>query len=77
MIISLRKMGSFIKFIVLFTILTLFFYYALSLVNQWVTPPKPYQEPVGHAVKAFQPENSMETWVTPRDRLRLYYWYGE
>lgn len=77
MIISLRRVGAFIRFILMFTVLTLFFYYTLALVNQWVMPHDPYRAPVGHAVKAFQPENSMETWVTPRDRLRLYYWYGE
>ncbi len=77
MIISIRKVAAFIRFVLLFTVLTLFFYHALSLVNQWLIPTDPYRVPVGHAVKAFQPENSLESWVTPRERLRLYYWYGE
>ncbi|WP_106768056.1 DUF4227 family protein [Paenibacillus faecalis] len=77
MIISIRKMVSFIRFAALFAVLTLFFYYVLSLANQWISPTEPYREPAGHAVKAFQFEKSMDTWVTPRDRLRLYYWYGE
>lgn len=77
MIISVRKIGAGIRFTILFTVLTLFFYYALSLVNEWVMPFDPYREPAGQAVKAFQPEHSIDTWVTPRDRLRLYYWYGE
>lgn len=77
MIISVRKIGSFLRFVFWFAALTLFFYYVLGLVSRWVAPPDPYRVPVGHAVKAFQPEGSPDKRVSPGDRLRLYYWYGE
>lgn len=66
-----------LKFALLFAVMTLIFYYMLGLVSRWIAPADPYQVPAGHAVKAFQPEAAREDRVAPRERLRLYYWYGE
>lgn len=77
MIISIRKMISMLKFLLLFAVMTLIFYYMLGLVSRWVAPADPYKVPAGHAVKAFQPEAAREDRSAPRERLRLYYWYGE
>ncbi|MEC0205787.1 YqzK family protein [Paenibacillus lautus] len=77
MIISIRKIGSLIRFITMFAVLTMFFYFVLGWVGDWLTPMDPYREPSGQAVKAFQPESTMDSRYSPAERLRLYYWYGE
>nr|WP_285228790.1 YqzK family protein [Paenibacillus sp. ISL-20] len=76
-IISIRKIGSLIRFITMFAVLTMFFYFVLGWVGDWLTPMDPYRAPSGQAVKAFQPESTMDSRYSPAERLRLYYWYGE
>ena len=53
------------------------FYFVLGWVGDWLTPVDPYRAPSGQAVKAFQPESTMDSRYSPAERLRLYYWYGE
>lgn len=77
MIISIRKIAAWIRFISMFALLTMFFYYILGWVGDWLTPSDPYRTPSGHAVKAFQPESTLDARYSPMERLRLYYWYGE
>ncbi|CAM3510168.1 hypothetical protein PVOR_13204 [Paenibacillus vortex V453] len=76
-IISIRKIGSLIRFISMFAVLAMFFYFVLGWVSDWLTPMDPYSAPSGQAVKAFQPESTMDSRYSPAERLRLYYWYGE
>ena len=77
MVISLRRLVSFIWFSILFALLTLFFYYILGLMQDFITPSDPYRLPAGQAVKAFNPQDESASHVSPLERLRLYYWYGE
>lgn len=77
MIISIRKMISLIRFVACFAVLTVLFYYVLDWVGDWVNPSNPYQVPSGQAVKAFQPESTMDSQYSPAMRLKLFYWYGE
>ncbi|GAB6929901.1 hypothetical protein JCM10914A_38840 [Paenibacillus sp. JCM 10914] len=77
MIISIRKVGSFIRFITMFAVLTMFFYYMLGWVGGKLVPLDPYRAPMGQAVKVFQPESTLDSQYSPVERLLLYYWYGE
>lgn len=77
MIISIRKMMSMFRFIAWFAVLTVLFYYVLGWVDDWLNPANPYRVPTGQAVKAFQPESTMDSQYSPATRLKLFYWYGE
>lgn len=77
MIISIRKIGAFLRFTLAFALLTLMFYVLLDWAGSWMIPPDPYRVPVGHAIKAFNPNELPSHSFSPGDRLKLYYWVGE
>ena len=60
----------------MFAVLTMFLLRA-GLGGRLADPVDPYRAPSGQAVKAFQPESTMDSRYSPAERLRLYYWYGE
>jgi len=66
-----------LKFIALFLALTFLLYHLLHLASDWMEPWDKYKEPAGNAVKVFgNGPNEQADW-TLRDRLKLFYWYGE
>ncbi|MFB5268335.1 DUF4227 family protein [Paenibacillus enshidis] len=78
MIFSLRKGWRFIRFIVLFCILTFLLYSALERLSSWITPIQHYKIPEGNAVKVAgtsitDEQQERGLW----QRLRFFYWYGE
>lgn len=77
MIFSLRKVLERVKFIILFLIMTFLIYHLMNMVSGWIVPQYRYEEPSGRAIKAFELVDSTRDTLTFRDRLRLFYWYGE
>lgn len=80
MIISLKKLAEWARFLTLFVILTMIFYLGIAMVTQWVQPSHRYGEPKGRAVKVFapsQPEDKGQGTMDLKERLKLFYWLGE
>jgi hypothetical protein len=81
MVISLKRLAEWAKFLMLFLILTLVMYQVIALLSQWMKPAHRYGEPKGRAVKVFAPYEpdgrfQEDASVFP-DRLLLFYWLGE
>ncbi|OYD09782.1 DUF4227 family protein [Paludifilum halophilum] len=80
MIISLRRLAGWAKFLTLFLILTLILYHLTALISQWIHSAPPYSEPKGRAIKVFAPLESAgassET-LEIGERVKLFYWLGE
>lgn len=80
MVVSLRRLVEWIKFLLLFVLFTMLLYQVFALFTDWLEPRYPYREPAGRAVKVFAP-------VSPGDpdpesvdigrRLLLFYRIGE
>ena len=77
MVISLHKWLERTKFLILFVVITYFIYHFMNVLTGWIEPHHRYQEPSGRAVKAFVMQESDNGSSTVKDRLRLFYWYGE
>ncbi|MFC4078167.1 DUF4227 family protein [Salinithrix halophila] len=80
MVISLKRLAGWAKFLTAFLVLTLILYQGIALFSQWIQPSHRYGEPRGGAVKVFAPYGKPEVRVEEislTDRLRLFYWLGE
>ncbi len=67
-------------FLILFVILTLVLYEAISILSQWMQPTHRYGEPKGRAVKVMAPSEKPSgrgDLADITDRLRMFYWLGE
>lgn len=76
MIISVRKWGARLRFLLWLAALSVLAYAMYSRVARWIEPPERYRAPRGEAVKVFSPADAADSesfW----DRLRFFYWYGE
>ncbi len=77
MIFSLSKFIERLKFILLFIVLTVVFYYGYQYVASWIEPDHHYSTPHGQAVKVFESEDFHAEHYSVKDRLKFFYWYGE
>lgn len=80
MVIPLRRLAAWAKFLMMFVILTLVLYQAIAFLSQWMQPTYRYGEPKGRAVKVFAPMEETGRWrdlTDIKDRLRIFYWLGE
>ncbi|WP_185955985.1 DUF4227 family protein [Melghirimyces algeriensis] len=80
MIVSLRRLAAWARFLTMFVILTMIFYHVIAWVSQWFEPAYRYGQPKGPAVKVFAPSGKTDygkTWIQMKDRVLLYYWLGE
>jgi hypothetical protein len=78
MVISLRKCLEFIRFGIIFLVLTYLLYRLFTVFGGLINPVDPYRTPKGYAVKAFQLESGKsEIELSMGERLRIFYWYGE
>jgi hypothetical protein len=76
-ITSRQKWGNRIRFLLVFLILTIWIHSMLGWFHQWLKPADPYRKPEGRAAKVFRSGYGDEAEISPGDRLRLFYWYGE
>ncbi|SDW55509.1 Protein of unknown function [Marininema mesophilum] len=80
MVISLKRLAEWAKFLTAFVVLTLILYQVIAFFTHWIQPSHRYGEPKGRAVKVFahygQPGERIEE-VSLTERLRLFYWLGE
>ncbi|MBO8170610.1 MAG: DUF4227 family protein [Bacillaceae bacterium] len=80
MIISIKKLWEGLKLLLLFIVFTLIFYSIVSFFAEVIQPSDPYRKPEGRAVKvdgeAIEEQANSE-WETFKQRLMLFYWYGE
>ncbi|EGK14212.1 hypothetical protein HMPREF9374_0360 [Desmospora sp. 8437] len=80
MIIPLRRLAAWAKFLILFVILTLILYQVIAILSQWMLPTHRYGEPKGRAVKVMAPleePGRRGDLADIKDRLRMFYWLGE
>ncbi len=77
MIISFRKWVRWLKFMLLFILLTLLLYQLTGWISDWTRPDRRYREPEGRSVKAFQLSDRVAEPRSPMERLRFFYWFGE
>jgi hypothetical protein len=80
MIVSLRRLVEWIKFLILFVLFTILVYQVLALFSDWLQPRYPYREPAGRAVKVFAPASPGgpdPASVDIGERLLLYFCIGE
>lgn len=77
MIVPLRKWIERAKFIVLFVVLTFVLYEIIGVLSVWMEPVHKYRQPAGGAVKVFRQDEGTLDARDVRDRLKLFYWYGE
>ena len=80
MIVSLRRLVEWIKFLILFVLFTILVYQVLALFSDWLQPRYPYREPAGRAVKVFAPVSPGGPGplsVDIGERLLLYFRIGE
>ncbi|MEW9032002.1 MAG: DUF4227 family protein [Planifilum fimeticola] len=80
MVVSLRRLVEWIKFLILFVLLTMLVYQVLALFSDWLQPRYPYREPAGRAVKVFAPASPGDPdpkSVDIEERLLLFYRIGE
>jgi hypothetical protein len=77
MIFSYRKFKRRMKFLIQLLILTVLFYYSMNLIARWIEPADKYRTPTGHSWKVFQEEAVIEQRQSMKDRLAMFYWYGE
>lgn len=80
MIISVRKLKEWGKFLFLFTLFTLLLYQILAFFTPLWRPDVMYREPRGGALKVFAPsEETSPTTISSeiKNRLLIFYWIGE
>lgn len=80
MVVSLRRLMEWIKFLLLFVLFTMLLYQVFSLFSDWLQPRYPYREPAGRAVKVFAPYSigsSDHQTMDIGERLLLFYRIGE
>jgi hypothetical protein len=77
MIISFRKWIERAKFMFLFFLFTFILYHLFGFFSAWIEPAQRYKEPTGRAIKVFQQHEYFGDNVSMKDRLRLFFWYGE
>lgn len=79
MIFHLRKWMNRLRFAIVFVAFTFVMYHILVLVSNWIEPTQKYREPLGRAVKVFQPNDhiSFQQGTSMGERLKLFYWIGE
>ncbi|SEN20928.1 DUF4227 family protein [Lihuaxuella thermophila] len=80
MIISLRKIKDWTKFILLFVLFTLLLYQIMALLSTFLRPGLLYKEPSGGAVKVFAHQETLsgnKTMDEMKERLLMFYWLGE
>ena len=81
MVISLRKVKQWVKFLLLFTLFTLLLYQLFMILAPYFQPDFLYEEPSGGAVKVIA--QNIDTHESPsmlkemKERLLLFYWMGE
>ncbi|MBW5446715.1 DUF4227 family protein [Cohnella sp. CFH 77786] len=66
-----------LKFTLFFLVLTVIVHSLFGWFHGWLKPQDPYKEPEGRATKVFRSGSGDDPDVSPGDRLRLFYWYGE
>lgn len=74
-----KLIGTF-KLILVFAVLTLFFYGVIVWIGDQVYDNYRYDDPKGRAVKVDQPvelTNSIIDLESLKNRLLFYYWFGE
>jgi hypothetical protein len=77
MIFSFRKFKRRLNFIVQLFIFTLFMYCVLHIIANWIEPKDRYRTPDGHSLKVFQQAAVAEQHQTLKERLAMFYWFGE
>ncbi|RAV18613.1 DUF4227 family protein [Paenibacillus contaminans] len=77
MIFSLRKGLQLFKYLLMFIVLTFFLYHIMTIVSGWMEPTHKYKQPAGRSVKVFGNEGVDDAHIPMKDRLMLFYWYGE
>jgi hypothetical protein len=81
MIISMRRLKDWSKFMLLFFLFTLFLYQMISFFAPYFRSNILYREPIGGAVKVFsQTEPSYHkpsSWDEMKNRLFIFYELGE
>ena len=77
MIFSVRKWLERLRFLILFLAFTYFMVQVLNIVSTWITPVDRYREPHGKAMKVFHQDMSQVESESMKERLKLFYWYGE
>jgi hypothetical protein len=66
-----------LQFTLIFLAVTIVAHGVLGWFHGWLQASDPYKEPEGRAFKVFQSGMGNDPDVSPGDRLRLFYWYGE
>lgn len=78
MIISVRKLVRFCKYMIVFMMLAYFLYRLLGMIDVYLMPVDKYRVPDGSAVKVFSIEQEGISGVDKlSERLKLFFWYGE
>ncbi|AHV98193.1 YqzK family protein [Paenibacillus sabinae] len=77
MVFSVPKALRRLFFIVIFVALSCLFYNIMDLLHRWMGPVPDSEIPEGSAVRAFREIQPGGGELSPSERLRLYYWYGE
>lgn len=80
MIISVRKMKEWIKFLLLFVLFTLLLYQLMAFFAPYLRPDMIDREPTGGAVKVFARQEAEPKSTAMREiksRLLIFYWLGE
>ncbi|MGI6127828.1 MAG: DUF4227 family protein [Planifilum sp.] len=79
MVVSVRRLVEWIKFLLLFVLFTVLMYQVFALFSDWLEPRYPYREPAGRAVKVFSPSPppTHPESVDIGERLLLFYHLGE
>lgn len=80
MIISIRKLKEWGKFLFLFVLFTLLLYQILAFFTPLWRPDVMYREPMGGALKVFaHHEDSASATIGSeiKNRLLIFYWIGE
>lgn len=78
MYISFYKWRERAKFILLFIVFTCIVYFCLGWIKDWIQPEYIYEQPYGNALKVFnEDEGYKSTSPDMKERLKLFYWYGE
>lgn len=80
MVVSLRRLLEWAKFLILFVLLTLLLYQVIGFLAEYTEPTKRYRTPTGRAVKVFAPFGVPEQTTLAqewKERLFLFYWIGE
>jgi hypothetical protein len=77
MIFSFRKFRKRMKFAVQLLVFTILIYYVLRAATNWIVPMERYKVPSGHFLKVFQQEALADQSQTLKERIAMFYWFGE